>query len=94
MSEKKTLNGFSVSSTRMLDCPHCRGTETLRVDYDANGCARWGYCRSCGGDGPFTPCQECKKDPKPCQSNAHALAEERSDDSQQRVVGRPNGGET
>jgi hypothetical protein len=22
-----------------------------------------------GGDGPFTPCQECKKNPKPCQSN-------------------------
>ena len=71
MNERKTLNGFAVASTRMLDCPHCHGKETLRVDYDANGCARWGYCRSCGGDGPFTPCQECcKKDPKPCQSNA------------------------
>lgn len=65
---QKTLNGFVIAATRMLDCPHCHGKETLRVDYDANDCARWGHCRSCGGDGPFTPCQECKKDPKPCQA--------------------------
>jgi hypothetical protein len=69
VTENRTPNGFVVTSMRMLDCPHCRGKESLRIEYDANGCARLGYCRRCGGQGPFTPCQECKKDPKPCQPN-------------------------
>ena len=52
---------------RMMACPACKQEGVLEVSFDEHGCARWGTCRSCGGDGPFTPCQECTKDPKPCK---------------------------
>ena len=61
----KTPNGFNVASTQMIECTCSPGKKTLKVSFDESGCARWGVCLNCQRYGPFTPCQECTKNPKP-----------------------------
>lgn len=68
LDQNKTPNGYIIGSIKKHNCPSCHGILSLKVSYDEQGLARWGYCNYCKGEGPFTPCQECKKVIQSCSS--------------------------
>ena len=78
-------------------CPVCGVEHTrseavaeLRAEFDENPMLRAQACTQLGGKNLACWCKpgdECHADVLLDIANAHALAEERSDDSQQRVVG-------
>jgi peroxiredoxin len=87
MDNTRNESRAAIESTPLLaPCPFCK-TNPVHLSIDEYCDDQWHVlCGVCGARGPHCTTKQIATEYWN-RANAHALAEERSDDSQQRVVG-------